>query len=457
MTFNAKMNLLEGKEGKVIISFSIFFILADLIQQLYNAVDTIILGRFVSTNALAAIGVATPIMNLFLYAITGFTIGCSIVFARYYGKGDGTGLRRSLSTALITGLVFTVVLSAIGIAVCKPFLRFLNTPEEILQDTFVYLCIIFAGNVFSYLYNFYTYAIRSLGNSLTPLWFLIIATIINAGLDLLFVIVFKMGVLGAALATIIAQALSVVMVITYTNIKIGILKLSFKELVFDKELAKEVMSYSVSVALQQSFVYIARICVQGLVNTYGADTIAGANVGEKINALMLIIFRGYTNAVTTFYSQNRGAKKYDRIARGYKSTYYATIANAIVFTLIGVFLAKPLVHIFIDSASVDAIDAGVKYTMCMAYGYLFAFMIFQNQALMRGMGWLKIFCTQTFLTISLRVIFAYSLNGVMGRDSIFWAVPLSWVVGGTISLCFGLYIYFKDIKKNIAIAEEVAS
>ena len=147
MNSRQNVNLLEGKEGKVIITFSLFFILSDLLQQLYNAVDTVILGRFVSTNALAAIGVATPIMNLFLYMIAGFAIGSSIVFARHFGKGDRDALRRSLSTALIIGLIFTVVLSTIGILVCKPFLKFLRTPDEILNDTFIYLCIIFAGNI----------------------------------------------------------------------------------------------------------------------------------------------------------------------------------------------------------------------------------------------------------------------------------------------------------------------
>ena len=448
MNSRQNVNLLEGKEGKVIITFSLFFILSDLLQQLYNAVDTVILGRFVSTNALAAIGVATPIMNLFLYMIAGFAIGSSIVFARHFGKGDRDALRRSLSTALIIGLIFTVVLSTIGILVCKPFLKFLRTPDEILNDTFIYLCIIFAGNIFSFLYNFYCYAIRSIGNSLTPLVFLIIAVVINAGLDLVLVVGFNLGVMGAALATVIAQILSVIMVIYFTNTKIEILHLKFKDLIFDKTMVKDVLSYSSTVALQQSFVYIARICVQGLVNTYGADTIAGANVGEKINALMLIIFRGYTNAVTTFYSQNLGAGKYDRIANGYKSTYIVTAINTVVFTAIGVFLAKPLVSIFIDNASTSAIEAGVMYTKVQAYGYLFAFLIFQNQALFRGVGWLKSFFIQTFSTISLRVIFAYTLNGVLGRDSVFWAVPLSWVFGGTLSLCLGLYIYFNDILKH---------
>ena len=449
MKINAKTNLLEGNEGKVILSFSLFFILGDLLQQLYNAVDSIILGRFVSTNALAAIGVATPIMNLFLYMITGFAIGSSIVFARYFGMGDKVGLKRSLSTALIIGLGFTILVSTIAIIACKPFLRFLNTPEEILNDTAIYLYIIFAGNIFAFIYNFYTYAIRSIGNSLTPLVFLVIATAINAVLDLIFVIGLKMGVMGAALATIIAEGLSVVMVIVYTNKKLELLKLMPKDLVFDKQMAKAVLSYSSTVALQQSFVYIARICVQGLVNTYGSDFIAGANVGEKINALLLIVFRGYTNAVTTFFSQNLGAQKYDRIARGYKSTYIVTAINSIVITLIGVFLAKPLVQIFIDSESTAAIEAGVTYTMFMAYGYTFATLIFQNQAFMRGLGWLKCFFTQTFLTIALRVIFAYSLNGVWGQNSVFYAVPMSWVVGGTISVCLGLYVYFKDVKIHL--------
>ena len=447
MELTKKKDLLEGNPFKVILSFSLFFILGDFLQQLYNVVDSAILGRFVSTNALAAMGVATPIMNLVMFVIVGFTIGSGIVFSRWYGKGDIDSLRKALSTALIVGFIFTIIFSAIVIGVCKPFLRLLKTPEEIIEDTSIYLYIVFAANIFTFLYNFYSYSIRSIGNSFTPLVFLIISTIVNLLLDLLFVVGFKMGVKGAAIATLLSQALSALMVIVYTNIKIGVLRLGFKDIVFDKSQVKDILSYSSSVALQQSFVYIARIFVQGLIDTYGTAYIAGTNIGERLNALFQTPIRGYANAATTYFSQNLGANRLDRIKEGYKATILFAGINAVVFTLIGVFLAKPLVSLFVENGEVDAIKSGTDFTIAMASMYLFASIIVQSQAILRSMGALKTFVLCTLFTISLRVLFSYALNGWLDEVSVYVGVPASWFIGGILTGSSAYLVYRNKVKK----------
>lgn len=444
-------NLLEGNPFWVILSFSTFYILGDFLQQLYNAVDSIVLGRFVSTDALAAIGVATPIMNLVMNVIIGFTIGSSIVFARWFGKGDNNMLKRSISTALIIGISFTIVLSILSIALCKPFLKLLNTPDEIMQDTLIYLYIVFAANIFTFLYNFYCYAIRAIGNSFTPLVFLIVSTILNLVLDLLFVLVFKLGIEGAAIATLIAQAFSAFAIIIYTNKKISEIKLSIKEITFDKTQAKDILSYSSSVALQQTFVYAARIAVQGLINTFGKTVIAGTNIGEKLNALYQTPLRGYANASTTYFSQNLGAKKFDRIKGGYKSINIVAFINTAIFMVIGMVFAEPIVKLFVDSSAIDVIEVGKKSIFYMASGYLFASFIVLNQSLIRSLGKLKVFVILTITTIMCRVVFSYAFAGLLKEYAIYLAIPVSWVVGGTLNIIFGYLSYKKEVKPFINI------
>lgn len=443
--------LLKGNSFISILRFSIFFIVGDILQQLYNVVDSIIVGKFISTNALAAIGVASPVMSLVMFMITGFTIGTGIVFSRYFGEKNYDVLKKSVSTALIVGFMFTIIVSICSFALCKPFLILLQTPGEILKDTTTYLYIIFAANIFTFLYNFFCYAIRSIGNSFLPLIFLIVSIILNALLDLLFVLGFKWGIEGAAFATSLSQLIAAVMVIIYTYKKVELLRLSKKDFIFDKKLAKMVLNYSSAVSLQQTFVYIGRISVQGLFNSYGTEVIAGVNAAEKINALFQTPFRGYANALTTFYSQNYGAKKINRVFEGYKSSWIISIVMGVGFGLIGYFFADNFAAMFMKEDSYLALKYGSEFIKAMAIGFALAFIIVQHQSFMRGLGYLKIFFLSTVIAITFRIIFSYTFNHFIGLDAVFYAPTCSWIVGCVFNVVCMIVIYLKNYKgyKNL--------
>ncbi|MDE5990974.1 MAG: polysaccharide biosynthesis C-terminal domain-containing protein, partial [Clostridia bacterium] len=254
MDAQVKSPLLVKSPFKAILSFSIPLIVGDFCQQLYNAIDSIIAGRFIGTTALASLGSASPIMNIIIFLLIGFAMGSGVIMSRHFGEKNYDTLKKVMGSALMIGIVFTLVLSAFSIGLSRPFLKLLNTQDSLIGGADNYLKIVFAGAIFTYLYNFYCFAVRAVGDSYTPLLFLFASVIINAILDVLFVVVFKWGIEGTALATVLAQMLSSVLCILYTNKKFELLKLKRSDLKVDKKIVWEITSYSLSMSIQQVFV-----------------------------------------------------------------------------------------------------------------------------------------------------------------------------------------------------------
>ena len=276
-----KTPLLTQSPAKVILKFSLPLILGDFCQQLYNVVDSIVAGRFIGTNALAELGVASPVMNIIIFLLIGFAMGGSVIMSRHFGNKDYDALKKVMGNALVIGVIFTLALSALSIGISRPFLKLLNTKDTLLQGADNYLKIVFAGAIFTYLYNFYCFAVRSIGDSFTPLIFLFVSVAFNAILDVLFVVVFKWGIEGTAMATVFAQMLSAALCIIYTRKKFSLLRLKRDDLKIRKGIIFEITSYSLSMSLQQVFVYVARLAIQGLVNTYPENIVAGVNSGPR--------------------------------------------------------------------------------------------------------------------------------------------------------------------------------
>lgn len=438
-------DLTQGHPFLTVLKFSVPLMIGDFCQQLYNAVDSIVVGKTVGKEALAALGVAGPIMSIVIFLLVGIAMGAGVVMSQYYGAGENDKVRRVMSTALLLGLIFTGLLSVASIGLSKPFLRLLQTPAEILDDTDVYLKIVFAGAIFNYLYNFYCFSIRAIGNSFVPLIFLLVAVGVNAALDALFVIVLQMGVAGAAIATVIAQLLSAVLCIVYTHRKIPLLKLKPKDLVFDRKYFAQVSSYSLMMALQQVFIYIGRIAVQGLVNTYDVDAVAGVNSATRLDALIQTPMRGYTNALTTFCAQNYGARKFDRIRKGYIGSWIGVGVYTLASSLIGILAAKPLVALFVDHAEQRVIAVGAQYVTAMAFNYFGMCVIVQSQALMKGVGMLKAFFFSTAISIAFRIGLSYLFDALWGLEGMYWAVPVSWAVGSLYGLILCAFILRKKL------------
>lgn len=245
-----KCNMTQGSSSKILITFAVPMVLGNIFQQLYNTTDAIIVGRFIGKNALAAVGIANPIMSIAIFFIFGICMGTSILMAQLFGSGDNKTLKKEVSTALIIGIIFTILLSIICIILSRWILTITGTPKEILNDADIFLKIIFGGMIFSFLYNYYSSALRAIGDSRTPLIFLIVSCLLNAVLCVIFIIKFRLGVAGSAIATVVAQGVSSVLCILYVYFKIPLIRLKRNELVIDKSLLKMTIQYSWVTALQ---------------------------------------------------------------------------------------------------------------------------------------------------------------------------------------------------------------
>jgi putative MATE family efflux protein len=402
-------------------------VLGNIFQQLYNTTDAIIVGRFVGKGALAAVGVANPIMSIAIFFMFGICIGTSVLMSQLFGAGRYKALKKEVSTSLIAGLIFTVVLSIFCVVLSKWFLILTGTPKDILSDADVFLKIIFSGLIFSFLYNFYSSALRAIGDSKTPLIFLIISCILNGILCYTFITVFKMGVAGSALATVIAQGVSSVLCIVYVYMKIPLIKINSKELVVDGPLLKRTIQYSWVSALQQTCLYLGRLMVQGVINPFGTNTIAAYNSVTRVDSFILAPGDSFAASVATFSAQNKGAGKHERIFEGYKKGNLIIIVYNIFATFIVFFGAETIMKLFVSSSEQQVISIGVEYLKNMSLFYILAGFCNIFQGLFRGVGKLRITLIATLVQISIRVSLSYVFAPIFGIKSICYAIVSGWI------------------------------
>ncbi|MBC8584617.1 MATE family efflux transporter [Youxingia wuxianensis] len=423
----ASKDMTQGSPVLLIIKFAIPLMIGDVCQQLYNMVDSIVVGRFVGKSALAALGVANPIMSIVLFLFVGICMGTAIIFSQLYGAQEYDQLKRCVSTALISGLIFTAVVCAICFFLSRWLLIISNTPADILPQAESYLKIIFVGMIFTFLYNFYSFALRAIGNTVIPLIFLLLASVLNVILDLLFVAGFQMGVQGAAIATVIAQALSSILCVLYSYIKVPLMRVKIKELIFDFILFKEIASYSFACALQQVYIYIGRCLVQGLVNSYGTDAIAAFNSASRIDALLQTPNADFVNALVTYTAQNYGAHREQRVRAGYRSGILIIPLTLLMVMPLGTLGAKWLMGWFVDPAETAIIAMGARCLTLTALAYPFTCIINHCQGIFRGVGLLRMAVFSSLISITLRVVLAYGFSPVIGIDAVFFAAPVSWL------------------------------
>lgn len=310
----------EGHPFKVIFLFSLPMLIGNIFQQLYSTVDSIIVGNFVGKNALAAISGSGSVQFLLVAISFGFTAGISVVLSQVYGAKEYDKLKRAFSTSLIFVLSLALLLGIIGIAISTPLLKLLGTPDDIMPDAVAYLRIMFIGMPASFLYNMCSSALRSVGDSKTPLYFLIIASVGNIVLDLLFVAVIPMGVIGAALATIIAQCLSGVLCMIYMNKKTPIFALTRKDLIYDKQIVSAIVNYGLPTAVQNSINSVSMLAVQKFVNYFGADMMAAYGITNRIESFVTMPIMNMALALSTYAGQNIGAGKVKRAKQGITAT-----------------------------------------------------------------------------------------------------------------------------------------
>lgn len=440
-------NMTQGSIPKHMIRFAVPMICGNVFQLTYNAVDSIIIGRYAGKEALAAIGTSNPIMNIVIFFIIGICLGASVLMSEFYGAGDMIKLKREISTTIIAGSIFTVVITIIGYIAVPFVLKLIHTPIDVIHLATRYLRIIFIGLIFTFFYNVYASTLRSIGDSKTPIYFLMISSVLNGGLDMVFIAGMKMGVTGAGLATILAESISCILCIVYVYQKIPFIQLMPKEFIFDKTLIRRTVSYSWATAMQQSVLQIGKVFIQGAVNPLGVEGIAAFNAVNRVDDFSFIPQQSIAQSMTVCIAQNRGAGKKERIKQAFRKSLLIVTSYWGLYATVVLICAERVMKLFVNDTSSQIVSLGSTYLRYMAFFYLFPAITNWIQGFFRGMGKMKVTFYATSIQMIFRVIFVYILIPRVGFSGIAFACAGGWIA----MLLYELpvyYLYSKRIKKE---------
>ena len=422
---NMTKNLTTGKIMPILVNFTVPLVLGNLFQLTYNAVDSIIVGHFVGKEALAAVGICNPVSTLMILFLNGLCMGASILMGIQYGAKDYETLHRQISTTLLSGAVFSFFLTLVCVIFAVPILLLLQVDPSIMDMTVQYLRIIFLGLMFTFLYNFFSSTLRALGDSASPLYFLIISAILNIFGDLFFVIVLKAGSNGCAISTVLSEALCCLFCIIYIQKKVPILRLGKKWLVFDARLLKKTIAYGWASAMQQATVQMGKIAIQALVNTMGVSVAAAFAVVNRIDDFAITPEQNIAHAMTALMAQNKGAGKNDRMREGFRCGMILELVYGAAVMLICLGFARPLMSLFVKDEEV--IGHGVVYLHLIAVMYILPAITNSLQGFFRGIGDLKVTLMSSFTNMTVRVIAAAPM--VLLWNFGIEALPYSYLAG----------------------------
>lgn len=433
---NTTKDLLSGNETKAMLHFAIPMIIGNLFQQLYNVADTIIVGHFINANALAAVGSSFAVVVFLTSIILGLCMGSGAVFSYFFGAGEKDKLKNSFFTSFCFIGLITLLINICALLFIDKILYFTRIPEEILIDTKNYLKIIFYGIAFTSIYNYFATVMRSMGNSITPLIFLIISSVINIVLDVLFITSFDMGIEGAAYATIIAQGFSAITMTIYCFIKVPQIRLQRKHMYFDRDIVKMISNYSILSSIQQSIMNFGILMIQGLVNSFGVAVMAAFTAVVKIDSFAYMPVQDFGNAFSTFIAQNHGAKNQERIRTGIRSSIKIITIYCVIISVLVIAFANPLMRIFVNAGEKEIIGIGTQYLYIIAGFYCLIGYLFMFYGLFRGMGKPVVSIILTIISLGTRVLLAYVLAAIpaIGILGIWWAIPIGWALADIIGI-----------------------
>ena len=418
-------DLTTGKIMPILVNFTVPLVLGNLFQLTYNAVDSIIVGHFVGKEALAAVGICNPISTLMILFLNGLCMGASILMGIQYGAQDYKTLHRQISTTMLSGVVFSFFLTLFCVVFAVPILHLLQVDASIMEMTRQYLRIIFLGLMFTFLYNFFSSTLRALGDSASPLYFLIISAVLNIFGDLFFVIVLKAGSNGCAISTVLSEALCCLFCIIYIQKKVPILRLGKKWLVFDSRLLKKTIAYGWASAMQQATVQMGKIAIQALVNTMGVSVAAAFAVVNRIDDFAITPEQNIAHAMTALMAQNKGAGKNDRMREGFRCGMILEIVYGAAVMVICQVFAGELMALFVKDEEV--IGHGVIYLHLIAVMYILPAVTNAIQGFFRGIGDLKVTLMSSFTNMAVRVIAAAPM--ILLWNFGIEALPYSYLAG----------------------------
>lgn len=440
-------DLTQGPVMKTMLRFAVPMILGDLLQQCYNIADTMIVGRFLGADALAAVGSSFSLMTFLTSVLLGLAMGSGTVFSIRYGEKDRAGLKEGILASFVLLGAVTFFLNVIVFAGTDWIIWFLRTPGELTGLMREYLTVIFAGLAGIFLYNFFASLLRSLGNSMVPLVFLAVSAGLNIGLDLLFVAGLHRGVAGAAEATVISQYVSGIGIALYTKIKFPQLLKREKHIRLRLSRMKEITSFSALTCLQQSIMNLGILAVQGLVNSYGTTVMAAFAAAVKIDAFAYLPVQDFGNAFSIFTAQNFGARQWKRIRKGIRTAVAVSMSFGALLSLLVFLLAEPLMTLFIDKGETAVIAEGVRYLHIEGAFYYMIGLLFLFYGLYRALGKPGMSVVLTIVSLGVRVALAYALSAVpfIGTLGIWWSVPVGWFLADAL----GAVYYLANRKKLI--------
>lgn len=437
-------DLTQGNISLGLLKFALPMIAGNLLQQLYNIADTLIVGQALGRDALAAVGSAFTLMSFLTSIFLGLSMGAGALFSIYLGKGDRSSLRSAVFQGFALIGAVTAVLTLLVFLFIDGILHFLQIPDALYASMRIYLLIIFLGLPATFLYNFFASLLRSVGNSVTPLWFLGVSALLNVGLDLYFVLVLHWGVAGAAAATVIAQYLSGIGITVFVVLRCRELLPQKAEMRFDRKILSDLMDLSLLTCVQQSTMNFGILMVQRLVDSFGPVTMAAFAAAVKIDAFAYLPVQDFGNAFSTFIAQNYGAGKLDRLKQGFRTATIVSAGFALLISCLVCLFAEPLMGLFVRKSELDVIACGVRYlriegAFYPGIGLLFLLYGFYRAVKKPGMS-----VVLTVISLGTRVALAYALAGPIGEIGIWMSIPIGWFLADVTG-----YGYYFRHRQNI--------
>ena len=429
MNEEAKLDLTQGNPYRLLITFAIPMLIGGVFQLLYSTVDTIVVGKFVSSDALAAIGATTSAMSLMLYFSMGFTNAASVLVAQAAGAKEEVRIRKSIIHGIYVAVGLSFILGVISLLGANTILKMLNTPDNIFDMAKQYFCITCGLIIGQVLYNGVAAILRSFGDSRTPLYFMIFASVLNIFLDLLLVIVFSWGVVGVAIATVFSQFTSAVLCLVYAIRKYPSLHVQKDEFALDKDIMSEYIKMGLPMGLQQAFLSVGMLVITRVINGFGSDCMAAYTIGSKVENIACVAYSQVAFSFSVYSGQNYGAKEYKRIKEGLKAALILVSGLALVSTVIVLLFSRPITLMFVDSNETDVITAAVQMVRIEAVFYVALGAIWLYNCALRGMGFIPVTIASSVIELLSKIILSIVLSSMFGYVGIWFAAPLGWVLG----------------------------
>lgn len=437
-------DLTTGKPETILWQFCLPLFGSIIFQQLYNIADSLVAGKFIGENALAAVGNSYEITLIFIAFAFGCNMGCSVIVSQLFGAKEYCRLKTAVSTACIFSAFLCAILMLVGIFCCSPLLTFIHTPQEVFSDSKLYLDIYIWGLPFVFFYNIATGIFSALGDSKTPFYFLAASSTSNILVDILFVKAFRMGVAGVAWATFLCQGVSCIMAVLTIWIRLGKIQVQKKPPLFAWALLKKIMLVAIPSILQQSFISVGNILIQGVINGFGSSVMAGYSAAVKLNNLVITSFTTIGNGISNFSAQNLGARKYGRIKECFRAGIKMVWCLCIPFCLLYIFLGKYLLLLFMEKESAGAMMAGRQFLWVVSPFYFAVSAKLVADGILRGISAMRQFMAATFTDLVLRVVLAFVLSDQTQNAMGIWC---AWPIGWTIAMALSVFFYKKKYKQ----------